>query len=239
MNDKTITIDGRTIPFEEGETIMDAALAADIYIPYLCHKPGYQPHGSCKLCTVQVNGRNCSACTMPASEDQSIVNQSEKLNSDRKALTQMLFVEGNHICPGCQKSGDCQLQALGYHFDMLDNHFSHFFPRREVDASHQDIMLDRDRCILCELCVRASRDVDGKNVFALSGRGLETHLIVNSASGKLVDSDIELSDMAAQICPVGAIIPKRCAFETPIGERRYDNDDIEVVSLTTEGGDQQ
>ena len=83
----------------------------------------------------------------------------------------MLFVEGNHVCPTCEKSGNCQLQAVAYYLGMLTPHFNHFYPPREVDASHPDVVIDFNRCILCELCVRASRDVDGKNVFGLSGRG--------------------------------------------------------------------
>ena len=68
-------------------------------------------------------------------------------------------------------------------------HFDEFYPDRPVDASHPDILLDFNRCILCELCVRASRDVDGKNVFALAGRGINKHLIVNAESGRLADTD--------------------------------------------------
>jgi [NiFe] hydrogenase diaphorase moiety small subunit len=95
-------------------------------------------------------------------------------------------------------------------------------------------MLDRDRCILCELCVRASRDVDGKNVFALSGRGIHTHLIVNSTSGKLADTEISVDDKAVHVCPVGAILVKRTGFEVPIGQRIYDHQDISEVSLAME-----
>ncbi len=218
----SISIDGRNIPFEEGQTVMDAALAADIYIPHLCHRPGLKPHGSCKLCTVEVNGRSASACTLPAANGQEISSNTEALNEVRKTITQMLFVEGNHLCPACEKSGDCTLQAMAYHLDMLDGHFPQFYPKREVDASHSGIVLDRDRCILCELCVRASREVDGKDVFAISGRGIDAKLIVNSESGKLVDSDITTDDLAANICPVGAILIKEHGYEVPIGRRTFD-----------------
>jgi [NiFe] hydrogenase diaphorase moiety small subunit len=183
---------------------------------------------------VKVNGRNCSACTFPAAEGQEILNDTEELNETRRTITQMLFVEGNHFCPSCEKSGNCQLQAVGYFLNMLDAHFPFFYPSREVDASHPDVMLDRDRCILCELCVRASRDVDGKNVFALSGRGIHTHLIVNSSSGKLADTDISPEDKAVHVCPVGAILVKRKGFEVPIGERIYDHQDIAEVALAME-----
>jgi len=218
----TINIDGRDIPFKEGQTIMDAALAADIYIPHLCHRPGLSPHGSCKLCTVEVNGRSASACTLPAASGQQVSSNTEALNEARKTITQMLFVEGNHFCPACEKTGDCTLQAVAYHLDMLDGHFPQFYPRREVDASHQSIVIDRDRCILCELCVRASREVDGKDVFAIAGRGIDARLIVNAASGKLADADISTDDLAAHICPVGAILIKEHGYEVPIGRRTFD-----------------
>jgi [NiFe] hydrogenase diaphorase moiety small subunit len=221
-NGNTITIDGREIPFSEGQTIMDAALAADIYIPHLCHRPGLKPHGSCKLCTVDVNGRSASACTLPAAKGQEISNDTEELNGVRKTITQMLFVEGNHFCPACEKTGDCTLQAVAYHLDMLDGHFPQFYPRREVDASHPAIVLDRDRCIMCELCVRASREVDGKDVFAITGRGIDAKLIVNSESGKLADTNITTDDLAAHICPVGAILIKEHGYEVPIGRRTFD-----------------
>ncbi|HAL40357.1 MAG TPA: NADP oxidoreductase, partial [Polaromonas sp.] len=104
---------------------------------------------------------------------------------------------------------------------------------RPVDASHPDILLDFNRCILCELCVRASRDVDGKNIFAISGHGIQTHLLVNSASGRLVDTPMALEDRATSICPVGVILPKRRGFAIPIGERRFD---VKPVSEQLDGG---
>jgi len=231
MNPNTFTIDGREIPFTPGQTIIEAATAAGVYIPHLCHNPEFKPHGSCKLCTVQVNGRNCSACTMPATDGQQVLNNTQELNDTRRSITQMLFVEGNHFCPSCEKTGNCQLQAVGYYVGMLDTHFPHFFPSRNVDASHPDVMLDLDRCILCELCVRASRDVDGKTVFGIAGRGMQSHLVVNADSGKLADTAISASDKAAHVCPVGAILVKRTAYEQPIGQRIYDHEDIAEVSL--------
>ncbi len=232
---KTFSVDGRTIPFEDGQTIMEAAAAAGIYIPHLCHHPDYTPHGSCKLCNVKVNGRVCSACTFPAMEGQEILNETKELNEDRRRITQMLFVEGNHLCPGCEKSGNCRLQAVAYHLNMLDNHFPHFFANRVVDASHPDVMIDHNRCIFCTLCVRASQQKDGKDVFALSGRGINQRLIVNAASGLLKDTDLEATDAAAHICPTGAILIKRTGYQIPIGERIYDHKEIDQVSSAASG----
>ena len=86
----------------------------------------------------------------------------------------MLFVEGNHFCMFCEKSGNCELQALAYRFGITAPQVSRtMFPDRDVDASHPDIFIDRNRCILCGRCVRASRDLDGKNVFEFVGRGTD------------------------------------------------------------------
>lgn len=234
MASAPLLIDGKEIPFSEGQTIMEAATAAGIYIPHLCHHPEFTPHGSCKLCTVQVNGRYCSACTFPAAAGQQVLNETQELQAIRRAITQMLFVEGNHFCPSCEKSGNCQLQAAAYFLRIQDPHFPFFYPKRELDASHPDILLDRDRCIFCELCVRASRDVDGKNVFAIAGRGIRSHLIVNSTSGELGDSSVAVTDKAVEVCPVGAILIKRKGFETPIGQRTYDHKTIAEASLEQE-----
>lgn len=231
----TFFIDGQPVEFTPGETILQAALEAGVFIPHLCHHPQFRPSGSCKLCTVTVNGRNCSACTTQALPGQEVESNTPEINSKRRVLLQMLFVEGNHFCPACEKSGNCQLQALAYELEMVSPHFPHFFPTREADASHPDVIINRDRCIMCGLCVRASRDVDRKNVFSIIGRGLESHLVVNSSTGKLGDSDFAASDKAANVCPVGALLKKRVGFTVPIGERQFDRDPIsaQVTYLAT------
>ena len=227
----TIIIDGQEIPFTKGQTIMDAALAARVYIPHLCHYPGLMPSGNCRLCTVDIGSKSVAACITPAAAGQEISNNTCALNDARKSITQMLFVEGDHICPSCEKTGNCKLQAMGYYLGMRDDHFPYFYQRRETDASHPGILLDRGRCILCDLCVRASREVDGKNVFAIAGRGTEAHLIVNSSTGKLADSNIEPGDLAANICPVGAILIKEQGYQVPIGQRIYDQHTIQETGL--------
>ena len=218
----TFTLDGLDVAFAPGETILAAARRAGRYIPHLCWHPDFDPQGSCRLCTVKVKGRPGAACTLHAAAGEVVLSNTDELNAQRKTLLQMLFVEGNHFCPSCEKSGNCLLQATAYEMNMEDVVFEEFYPHRPVDASHADILLDFNRCILCELCVRASHDVDGKDVFAIAGHSIDTHLVVNSMSGRLVDTDMALTDRAASICPVGVILPKRRGFVIPIGERRYD-----------------
>ena len=227
----TFLLDGIEVPFAPGQTVLQAALTAGRYIPHLCYHPEFTPHGSCKVCTAKVNGRTVASCTTPAAAAIEVESNTEEMNELRRTLVQMLFAEGNHFCPSCEKSGNCMLQALGYDLGVMTAGFRHLFPDRPVDASHPDLLLDFNRCILCELCVRASRDVDGKSVFALAGRGLAKHLIVNSESGRLVDTDVALTDKAVAVCPVGVILRKRVGFAVPIGERRYDLRPISAQAL--------
>jgi [NiFe] hydrogenase diaphorase moiety small subunit len=220
------SLDGQDVQFESGESILQAATRAGRYIPHLCWHPDFVPHGSCRLCSVKVNGRSAAACTAQAAAALEVESNTTEINAQRKMLLQMLFVEGNHFCPSCEKSGNCLLQATAYQMGMEGPHFEEFYPDRPLDASHPDILLDFNRCILCELCVRASRDVDHKNIFAIDGHGINTHLIVNSDSGQLMDSTMNLNDRAASVCPVGVILPKRRGFVIPIGQRRFDQKSV-------------
>jgi [NiFe] hydrogenase diaphorase moiety small subunit len=226
------SLDGEDVPFHPGETVLAAATRAGRYIPHLCWHPDFGAHGSCRVCIVQANGRTGAACTLQAAAGLEVENRTDELDAQRKTLLQMLFVEGNHFCPSCEKSGDCLLQATAYEMGMEGPHFEEFYPDRPVDASHPDLLLDLNRCILCALCVRASRQVDGKSVFDIGGNGIGSHLLVNSASGRLGDTAMQATDRAAAVCPVGAILPKRRGFAVPIGQRRFD---IRPVSDQVEG----
>lgn len=160
-----------------------------------------------------------------------VENRTVELDDKRRLLLQMLFVEGNHFCPSCEKSGDCLLQATAYEVGMKGPHFEEFYPNRPLDASHPDMWIDFDRCILCKLCVRASHELDDKGVFAIGGHGIDTHLLVDSPSGKLGDSTFSANDAAASVCPVGAILPKRRGFVIPINERRFDRHTLDEQAL--------
>ena len=181
---------------------------------------------------MRANGQTVASCTLPAQPGLVVECDTPDLAENRRTLVQMLFVEGNHFCPSCEKSGNCLLQAVAYDLGVLSTDLDHFYPNRPLDASHPDLLLDLNRCILCELCVRASAEVDGKGVFALSGRGICKHLVVNAESGRLADTDIATTDKAVEVCPVGAIIRKRVGFAVPIGQRRYD---LSPVSAQAKG----
>ena len=225
----SFTQDNQPVPFQDGQTIMEAARAAGVYIPHLCFNPDFAPHGSCRVCLVKVNGRTQASCTTPAMAGQVVQSETEELRDIRRGILEMMFVEGNHICPACEKSGACQLQAVAYYVGMLASPFTYFYPRRALDASHPDVVIDFNRCILCELCVRASRDMDGKNVFAVQNRGIQAHLVINTPSGKLGATTFSITDKAAQVCPTGAIMMKNQGYGSPIGLRLYDRESVKIV----------
>jgi [NiFe] hydrogenase diaphorase moiety small subunit len=221
----TLIIDGREVTGHQGQTILEVADAAGIYIPRLCHEPSLQPFGGCRICTVLANGRAGTACTQPASLGMIVETDTEELRALRRDIVEMLLVEGNHFCMFCEKSGCCELQALAYRFGIEAPTFSHLWPAREVDASHPDILVDHNRCILCGRCVRASRELDGKNVFGFVNRGGHRRVAVNAETG-LVGTDIEATDRAVDACPVGALLHKRVGHVVPIGRRTYDREPI-------------
>ncbi len=226
MSDKVdFIIDGEEVSANPDQTILIAAEEAGIYIPRLCAMKDLVPFGACRVCTVLVNGRPQAACTQPVASGIIVENSSDKILKIRRTIIEMLFVEGNHYCMFCEKSGNCELQALAYRLGISAPDLPYLFPDRKVDATHPDILIDHNRCILCGRCVRASRDLDGKNVFQFVGRGLGKEVQVNS-SAKLAATDIDVTDKAVGVCPVGALLPKRVGYRIPIGERLFDHNPI-------------
>ena len=215
-----LRVDGVPVVAQAGQTIIQACDDAGIYIPRLCYRSDLPPGGECRLCTCKVNGRYAAACVTPVAPALAVENDTPELLAERRTLVEMLFVEGNHVCPGCEKSGDCDLQAMAYRLGITAMQLPYQWPKREIDATHPQIFLDRNTCILCGLCIRASH-TDGKAVFGFENRGAQMRLGVGSPAG-LRGTDIDVGDRAASVCPVGCIVVKHTGYHTPIGERRYD-----------------
>ena len=225
MTDKRVrfTIDGIELEGSTEETIMDAAEQAGIYIPKLCDVEGLDPQGSCRLCTVRLNGRPVASCTQPVEEGAVVENETTELLNVRRDLTRMLFHEGNHLCPICEASGNCELQAMAYRLEITQaTKYPYLQPARSLDASHPDIALDTDRCIRCGRCIRVSNDVDHKGVFGYVGRGINKRVAVNADNLALTDASIDDAAIGVETCPVGCIIRKGVGFSVPIGHREFD-----------------
>ncbi|TNB46260.1 2Fe-2S iron-sulfur cluster binding domain-containing protein [Martelella lutilitoris] len=223
QEDFTFTIDGVEIAASPGQTIMEAADAAGVYIPRLCDHQGLRHQGSCRVCTVKANGHSTSACTQPAEPGMKVDNETPHISKLRRDLVEMLFHEGNHLCPICEESGNCELQAMAYRLGMTEpTKFPYLEPSRGLDASHPDIALDTNRCISCGRCIRASQDVDHKGIFGYVGRGIHRRVAVNGPDLAQTDAAITDHAISKDVCPVGCIIRKGEGFATPIGEREFD-----------------
>ena len=207
-----------------GQTIMEAARDNGIFIPSLCYLDGIKPAGSCRVCNVKVNKRFMTACTTPVAEGMVVESSSPDLDELRKSVIEVLFVSGNHFCPACEKSGNCELQALGYRYKMMVPRFPYEFPLKAVDAGSKYIYHDRNRCIMCKRCIRTVLK-DGKHVFAFISRG-GNHLHVEMDRELANQLTEEEALHAMEICPVGAILKKEIGYQTPIGSRKYDSQPI-------------
>lgn len=218
------TIDGKECMAEKGQYILAAARENGIYIPTLCNLQGIKPRGSCRICNVKVNGRYMTACTTPVNDGMTIENNTEDLNALRKAIVEILFAEGNHFCPACERSGSCELQALAYRYRVMAPRFPLQFPKRDIEASNPYLIKDHNRCILCKRCIRAIKDAQGRSIFAFNRRGHKVMINIDTKLGMQMNE--ELATHAAEVCPVGAILKRETGFRDPIGRRKYDNEAI-------------
>ena len=220
----TFSIDGRVCRAVPGQTILQAAKANGVYIPALCRWESFIPAGACRVCTVRVGGRHMAACTQPVAEGMAVENDVPDLQDMRKALIEMLFVEGNHMCPTCEKSGNCELQALAYRFRMLVPRFPFQFPVRSIEPAGTKILLEHNRCIKCLRCVRGVRSKDNKAVFGTLKRSKNKKIAVDQTlAAALTESQAK---KAMERCPVGSILKKEVGFIVPIGRRKFDKTPI-------------
>jgi bidirectional [NiFe] hydrogenase diaphorase subunit len=234
MSVKTLTIDGKQVSAAEGETILKAALDADIPIPTLCHIDGLDSIGACRLCLVEISGSNKlqPACVTKVSEGIEVKTDTERLRKYRKMILELLFSERNHVCSVCVSNGHCDLQSLGQQHGILHVRFPYLYPKVSVDASHDYFIVDHNRCVLCTRCVRVCEEIEGAHTWDVMGRGTNSRVItdLNQPWG---DSETCTScGKCVQICPTGALsqkgksvaeMAKRRQFLPYLNEMREEN----------------
>jgi len=229
-----ITIDGQPVQTELGRTLVDVAAEVGVYIPTLCYVEGKACLGTCRVCSVKVNGAVNAACTVRVANGMQVQVQDPDLVDMRKALVEFLYAEGNHNCPTCEKSGRCQLQALGYEFNMMVARFPYRFPVRDNSPGSEKIWLERDRCIFCQRCVEYVRDqATGQKIFGISGRGTTARIEMDvELANRMSDEQVR---EAVELCPVGTILQKRVGHDVPIGQRKYEVQTLRARALNIEG----
>jgi [NiFe] hydrogenase diaphorase moiety small subunit len=226
-----ITIDGKEVLAKEGQTIAQAAKENHIFVPTLCDYKSLNPAGTCRVCTVKVGGRLVTGCGTVVSHGMQIENESAELKDLRKGIIEMLFVEGNHMCPSCEKSGNCELQALAYRYRMQVPRFPFLFPNRKIEAKLPHLIIEHTRCIQCLRCVRGVKAKDGHDLFGFIRRGQNIRITVDPTDPEVLTE--ETAKNAMDICPVGALIQKRNAYTVPIGQRKFD---VNPIGSDIEGG---
>jgi formate dehydrogenase major subunit len=208
-----IKINGHHIRARAGQTVMEAAKAAGIDIPSLCHHPAVTPIGACRICLVEIERQRGlqPACTFPVTEGMRVETESSKVVEERKFLLEMLFSEGNHYCPFCESSGDCELQALAYRYGLDHWIYSNPGEAKPVDGTREHFIMDHNRCILCRRCIRACSELVANNTLGVKFRGAKT-MICADADVPFGESSCVSCGTCLQICPTGALIDRQSAY---------------------------
>jgi len=226
----TITIDGRQIETEPGRNLVLVANENGIFIPSLCYFEDIEPPlGTCRVCTCRINGVPGPACTETVKDGMVVEATTDELVDARKAIVEMMFSEGNHFCPGCQKSGNCDLQHMAYELGLRHTRFPHVFKNRLIDFHPKRMIMEHNRCIKCLRCVKEVFTDDGMAVFSFRHRGNETRVGIDYLEeGRL--SDQQAID-AMNLCPTGAIIVRGAVHARPFGNRRFDMQSMQKRAL--------
>lgn len=209
----TLTIDNKQVSVEKDATIYEAAKAAGINVPILCHDKKLKPFGACRMCLVEVEqmkGRLIPACTTPVTEGMIVHTATEPVVKARKLVLELLLLNHPLDCPVCDKGGDCELQNLSYDYKVNANRLSDAKFQHEIDYNNPLIERDQNRCVLCGKCVRICDEIVARGALTFMNRGIETK-IGTEFDGPL---NCEFCGSCISVCPVGALLARPFKFKS-------------------------
>ncbi|MGB7296206.1 MAG: 2Fe-2S iron-sulfur cluster-binding protein, partial [Candidatus Aminicenantales bacterium] len=208
-----IFIDGQALDVAAGLTVLRAAEEAGIQIPHFCYHPAFPPEGSCRMCLVEIEGlpKLELACSTLVKDGMKVQTTSPKVVEARKGVLEFLLAEHPLDCPICDKAGECKLQDYFEEYGLFRSQFNEAKERREKKVRlGKNLILDRERCILCTRCVRFLSEISKTGDAGVLHRGI--HSEVGIYESEFIDNNY--SGNLAEICPVGAITDTDFRFKT-------------------------
>jgi NADH-quinone oxidoreductase subunit G len=221
-----VTIDGIQVAVPENTLVIRAAEQVGVQIPRFCDHPLLDPVGACRQCLVDIpdagNGRGFpkpqASCTLPVAEGMVVNTQVTSPVADKAQQGVMEFLLINHPldCPVCDKGGECPLQNQAMSNGRGDSRFNsgehqgvkRTFPK-PINLS-PNVLLDRERCIVCQRCTRFAEEIPGDPFIALVERGAEQQIGIAEHAPFLS----YFSGNVIQICPVGALTSEQYRFRS-------------------------
>ncbi|MDM7852144.1 formate dehydrogenase subunit alpha [Pseudochrobactrum kiredjianiae] len=221
----TLTIDGNQVTVPEGTSIMRASMEAGIAIPKLCATDMVDAFGSCRLCLVEIEGRNGtpSSCTTPVMEGQVVHTQTGRLKSLRKGVMELYISDHPLDCLTCAANGDCELQDMAGAVGLRDVRYgqdglNHVFKQGRNDGalnakwmpkdeSNPYFTYDPSKCIVCSRCVRACEEVQGTFALTIEGRGFNSR-VSPGMHESFLGSECVSCGACVQACPTATLMEK-------------------------------
>ncbi len=206
-----LTINGKITGAESEETILAVAKRAGVRVPTLCHDPRLKPTGACRLCLVEVEGKDgpVPACVTIAEPGMKVQTDSENIRELRRGIIDLLLSDHPADCMICDKCGDCALQEYAYEYGVRKTSYENG-AKHDVKPQKWDPFIKRDlsKCILCGRCVRICDEVEAAFAIDWTYRGFETQ--VGTPYGEsLKDTTCEFCGLCVSTCPVGALTEAR------------------------------
>ena len=201
----TITINGKTVEVQENTTILKAAGAAGIAIPFLCYLPQINEIGACRICVVEIEGvdRLAAACNTPVEDGMVVLTNSTRARKARQANIQLILSQHDCHCPTCNRNGNCSLQTLAADLNVLEIPFDNDISENRWDKTVPLIRIE-SKCIKCMRCIQICDKVQGLSIWDIVGTGGRTTVDV-SENRIIQESDCSYCGQCITHCPVGAL----------------------------------
>lgn len=205
----SLTINGQPVEAEEGMTVLEAAQAADIYIPTLCYDPDLEPYGGCRICVVEIEKIPGlpTACTTPVADGMVVYTETPAVNKVRRTVVELLLAEQPDDCLTNVRYQQYDLQRIAAYLGVTRHPFRRTTRSLLVDTSNPFFDRDLNRCILCGKCVRVCNEITCLGAIDLAYRGYESR-VATFGDGLLLDSTCKSCGECTVRCPTGALIPK-------------------------------